>query len=269
MFSADIVDSDAFLDMPSSSQALYFHLAMRADDDGFVNPKKIIRVVGVSDDDLKVLLAKRFLLPFESGVVVIKHWLIHNMIRRDRYKETVYLEEKILIQVKENGSYTEVSKSGLPNGNQMATQYRLGKDRLGKDREEEVDSAPAQTFEEEIKSKSETWREFVKELASRDYISPVKIHNIAIEEFCPYWLEKSPSGKKLRFQKERVFDYKLRFRTWLRNYHSHLKDYRCKADKWHTKGDSCYCVKTDIVRTGPLMPQISKEIKDLAASKKV
>lgn len=91
MFSPDIVDSDAFLDMPTSSQLLYFHLGMRADDDGFVNPKKIMRMVGANGDDLKVLLTKRFLLPFESGVVVIKHWLIHNLIRKDRYKETMYV----------------------------------------------------------------------------------------------------------------------------------------------------------------------------------
>ena len=91
MFAKTIIDSDAFLDMPLSAQALYFHLSMRADDDGFINnPKKIQRVIGGSDDDLKLLIAKRFLLPFESGVVVIKHWKIHNFIRTDRYKPTVY-----------------------------------------------------------------------------------------------------------------------------------------------------------------------------------
>ena len=132
MFSPDIVDSDAFLDMPQSSQLLYFHLAMRADDDGFISPKKVMRLVNANNDDLKVLLTKRFLLPFESGVVVIKHWLIHNLIRKDRYKETLYLEEKKLLKVKENGAYTEMATNGLPNGNQMAPQVRLGKVRLGK-----------------------------------------------------------------------------------------------------------------------------------------
>ena len=94
MFSPDIVDSDAFLDMPTSSQLLYFHLGMRADDDGFVNPNKIMRMVGANSDDLKVLLTKRFLLLFEGGVVVIKHWLIHNLIRADVYKENLYKKEK-------------------------------------------------------------------------------------------------------------------------------------------------------------------------------
>lgn len=148
MFSPDIVDSDAFLDMPQSSQLLYFHLAMRADDDGFVNPKKIMRMIGTGDDDLKVLLAKRFLLPFQSGVVVIKHWLIHNMIRKDRYKETQYLEEKRSLKLKENGAYTEVATIGQPDGNQPATQVRLGKVRLGKDSTLSAQSADAERADE-------------------------------------------------------------------------------------------------------------------------
>jgi len=132
MFSPDIVASDAFLEMPTSSRELYFQLGMYADDDGFVNPKKIMRMVGASDDDLKVLLTKRFLLAFQSGVVVIKHWLIHNMIRLDRYKETMYLEEKNSLTIKENKAYTELATTRQPNGNQLAPQVRLGKVRLGK-----------------------------------------------------------------------------------------------------------------------------------------
>src|SRR3990167_8000153 len=107
MFSPDIVESEEFLSMPISSQALYFHLGMNADDDGFINPRPTMRVANISDDDLKVLLAKRFLLPFETGVVVIKHWLIHNMIRADRYKPTRYLEEKSTLFIKENKAYTD------------------------------------------------------------------------------------------------------------------------------------------------------------------
>ena len=137
MFSADIVSSDAFLDMSTSTRELYFQLGMYADDDGFVNPKKIMRMVGASEDDLKVLLVKRFLLTFESGVVVIKHWLIHNLIRADRYKETMYLNEKRSLKINENKSYTELATIGKPNGNQMATQVRLGKVRIDKDSIEE------------------------------------------------------------------------------------------------------------------------------------
>lgn len=118
MFSLSIIDSDAFLDMPASSQLLYFHLSMRADDEGFIgNPKKIARIIGASDDDMKVLIAKRFLLSFESGVIVIKHWLMHNTIRMDRFGGTAYTEEKALITTKENRAYTLV----IPDGNQLAT----------------------------------------------------------------------------------------------------------------------------------------------------
>ena len=107
MFAKTIIDSDAFLDMPLSSQALYFHLAMRADDEGFVNnPKKIQRMIGASDDDFKVLLAKNFVIAFESGVIVIKHWKIHNYIRGDRITETKYQDEKALLEIKDNGAYT-------------------------------------------------------------------------------------------------------------------------------------------------------------------
>mgnify|MGYP004560709567 CR=1 FL=1 len=139
MFAKTIIDSDAFLDMPLSTQALYFHLNMRADDDGFINnPKKIQRMIGGSDDDLKLLIAKRFIIPFENGIVVIKHWKIHNYIRNDRYKPTIYQEEKSLLSEKDNKAYTECLPSGIPDGipsgYQMETQDRLVKDRLVKDR---------------------------------------------------------------------------------------------------------------------------------------
>lgn len=135
MFAKTIIDSDAFLDMPLSAQALYFHLSMRADDDGFINnPKKIQRMVGASDDDCKLLIMKRFIITFESGVIVIKHWKIHNYIRNDRYKPTIYEEEKAQLAEKENKAYTEKSNVGIPDGipevYQMDTQDRLGKDRV-------------------------------------------------------------------------------------------------------------------------------------------
>lgn len=107
MFAKSIIDSDAFLDMPLSAQALYFHLSMRADDEGFINNhKKIQRMIGASEDDFKILIAKNFVILFESGVIVIKHWKIHNYIRSDRLISTNYQEEKNLLEVKENGAYT-------------------------------------------------------------------------------------------------------------------------------------------------------------------
>ena len=102
MFAKTIVLSDAFLDMPLSARCLYFTLGMLADDDGFVNsPKSIMRQAGASTDDLNLLLAKRFILSFDSGIIVIKHWRIHNYIQKDRYKETKYIEEKSSIVVDE------------------------------------------------------------------------------------------------------------------------------------------------------------------------
>ena len=114
MFAKTIIDSDAFLDMPLSAQALYFHLSMRADDDGFINnPKKIQRMIGASDDDCKLLIMKQFIIPFESGIVVIKHWRIHNYIRSDRKKNTNYIEEMASLTEKENGEYSLISETPL------------------------------------------------------------------------------------------------------------------------------------------------------------
>ena len=117
MFAKSIVMSDAFLDMPMSARCLYFTLGMFADDDGFVDsPKGIMRQCGASADDLNVLIAKRFVLLFDSGVIVIKHWRINNYLRSDRYKETTYLEEKSLLDIKENGAYTTKDTVGIPLG---------------------------------------------------------------------------------------------------------------------------------------------------------
>lgn len=151
MFAKTIIDSDAFLDMPLSTQALYFHLSMRADDDGFINnAKKIQRMIGASDDDLKVLLMKRFLLPFESGVVVIKHWKIHNYIRKDTYTETKYKEEKSALELDENSAYRLSVTNPLQLRDESvtgaSTQDSIGKVRSGKDRlnieEEAPEAAP-------------------------------------------------------------------------------------------------------------------------------
>ena len=139
MFAKTIIDSDAFLEMPTTSQLLYFHLSMRADDDGFVNkPKSLMRMVGCKDDDLKLLFVKKFLIPFESGVVVIKHWKIHNYIRKDTYTETKYKEEKATLELDENSAYRLTEEPPLQIRDESvtspSTQVRLGKGREGKDR---------------------------------------------------------------------------------------------------------------------------------------
>lgn len=133
MFAKTIIDSDAFLDMSLSTQALYFHLSMRADDDGFVNnPKKIQRMIGSGDDEMKMLIAKKFIIPFDSGVCVIKHWRIHNYIQKDRYKETVYKEEKSHLLLKDNKSYKYMDTPCIQDVSIPETQVRIGKDSLDK-----------------------------------------------------------------------------------------------------------------------------------------
>ena len=134
MFSKTIIDSDTFLDMPLSAQALYFHLSMRADDDGFINnPKKIQRMIGASDDDCRLLIMKQLIIAFDSGVIVIKHWRLHNYIQKDRYKPTLYQNEKSTLELDESKVYTKC----IQDVSNMDTQIRLGKVRLGKVKESE------------------------------------------------------------------------------------------------------------------------------------
>lgn len=130
MFSKKIIETDFFLEMSPTAKLLYFYLNMSADDDGFVgNPKTIKLISGATDDDLKILIAKQFIIPFDSGVIVIKDWRIHNYIQKDRYNKTQYLEEKSQLVVEENGAYTKC----IQNVSKMDTQVRLGKERLGKE----------------------------------------------------------------------------------------------------------------------------------------
>ena len=143
MFAKTIVTSDAFLDMPASTRCLYFLLGMVADDDGFVNnPRSIMRQSGATADDLNLLIAKRFILTFQSGVVVIKHWCIHNTIQKDRYKETKYLEEKSTLALDGNKAYTEAASDVYPeciqDVSKLEPQVRLGEVRLGESRVGEV-----------------------------------------------------------------------------------------------------------------------------------
>lgn len=134
MFTMKIVDSDAFLDMPATTQCLYFHLNMRADDDGFIgNPKRIMKITGASEDDLRLLIAKRFVLTFEDGVIVIKHWRMHNTLSRDRYTETSYIDEKRMLLLKENGSYSLASGNVIDDTKLIERSNRQTHNRRNKD----------------------------------------------------------------------------------------------------------------------------------------
>ena len=229
MFAKTIIDSDAFLDMPLSTQALYFHLSMRADDDGFINnPKKIQRMVGCGDDDLKLLMAKRFILVFESGVIVIKHWKIHNYIRNDRYKPTLYQDEKALLADKDNKAYTFAEelpkhdeKLGIPDDNQtvhqMDTQVRLGKVRLGKDSKEIKDITPSKkTKANPIRHK---YGEYKNVLLSDEQMEKLKIefpndYQERIERLSEYC---ESSGKTYK-------NYLATIRSWARKEKSEPKN---------------------------------------------
>lgn len=133
MFTKKITCDERFYSMPSSTQALYFHMNMMADDDGFCNCYSMCKLMShASEDDLRVLISKKFVIPFESGIVVIKHWRLHNILRKDRYLETTFKNEKELLSLDENGSYSMHNGNQLvtnwqPNGNQMAPQYRIDK----------------------------------------------------------------------------------------------------------------------------------------------
>jgi hypothetical protein len=146
MFAKTIVLSDAFLDMPMSARCLYFTLGMLADDDGFVNaPRSIMRQCGSSEDDMRILISKKFVLEFESGVIVIKHWRINNYLRNDRYVETKYVKEKAMLVVDEKGGYKPSEASGIPPGIPSMGIPRLGQDSIGKD---SINRPPPQTPQE-------------------------------------------------------------------------------------------------------------------------
>lgn len=219
MFAMTIIDSDAFLDMPLSAQALYFHLCMRADDDGFLNnPKKIQRMVDADEADLQELLEKRFIIAFPSGVVVIKHWRMHNYIKKDRYKPTVYTAERQLLTVKENNAYTEIQQSvstlepeciqsGYGLDSQVRVRLELGKDRLDNTSCPEV-SQEAETIE------TEATQIFIELPAIGSPSQPKKTHKVTEQDVEKYheiypavdirqelrqmamWLEANPSRKK-------------------------------------------------------------------------
>lgn len=182
MFTKKIVESDAFTEMPLSAQALYFHLCMEADDDGFINsPNKTRRAIGAAEDDLKLLIAKRFLIAFDNGVVVIKHWRMHNLIRKDRYTPTQYVAEMSALTIQEDKSYTEkgygnqMATTWQPNGNQMAPQGSIVLEKY-------IDSDSITDKNDKIDKSVplHTPNALTKELIKADYISE---RDIYIDEY--------------------------------------------------------------------------------------
>lgn len=211
MFAKTIIDSDLFLDMPLSTQALYFHLSMRADDDGFVNnPRKIMRMIGTTEDDMKVLLAKNFLIPFESGIVVIKHWKIHNYIQNDRYKETIYTDEKAQLVVNDQNAYALLDTSCIQNVSKLDTQVRLGKDSIGKDSIGNKRLTPP-TLEEvtaycEERGNNVDPQRFIDYYSSQSW-KKANGRPVADWKACVRTWEQRDKGNKTRLQDRHDYDY--------------------------------------------------------------
>ena len=228
MFTKKITESDAFLDMPSSTQMLYFHFSMNADDDGFVNnPKKIQKMCGASDDDFKLLIAKSFIILFDSGIIVIKHWKMHNYIQADRYRPTDYVEEKSMLGIKSNKAYTlDVSKMDtecIQNG-------YIGKDSIDK---ESIDKDSIDKDSIDKDSKGESVR---GEKAKRFYpptLDEVKQYceerknNIDPMAFIDFY-----SSKGWMIGKNRMKDWKAAVRTWERKRKEKYQAESSVYDEW-------------------------------------
>lgn len=226
MFTKIITESDLFLDMPLSAQCLYFHLNMEADDDGFIDSvKRIKRMIGASDDDLKLLIAKQFLIPFESGVIVIKHWRLHNTLRKDRYKETIHIEEKEQLQENEDKSYSMVA-NWLPNGCQMVAidKSSIDKNRIDKNRIDKNSIEENREEKERCTPKTKpkhTSKRFIKPSIEeiKEYCSQNDL-NIDCERFYDYY-----ESNDWHVGKNKMKDWKATARNWNRNnYNSNKKN---------------------------------------------
>lgn len=208
MFAKKITESDAFLDMPSSTQMLYFHLSMNADDDGFVNnPKKIQRMCGASDDDFKLLIAKSFVILFESGIIVIKHWKMHNYIQSDRYRPTDYIDEKSMLGIKKNKAYT-LDESKMYT--KCIQDVSVGKDSIGKDRLGE-DSIDKDSKGESVRGEK-TKRFIPPSVEEVEQYCIERSNNIDAQSFIDFY-----ESKGWMIGKNKMKDWKAAVRTWERS----------------------------------------------------
>ena len=223
MFTKRITESDSFLDMPSSTQMLYFHFSMNADDDGFVNnPKKIQKMCGASDDDFKLLIAKSFIILFDSGIIVIKHWKMHNYIQADRYRPTDYVEEKSMLGIKSNKAYTlDVSKMDtecIQNG-------YIGKDSIGKV------SIDKNSIDKDSKGESvrveKAKRFYPPTLDEVKQYCEERKNNIDPMAFIDFY-----SSKGWMIGKNRMKDWKAAVRTWERKRKEESKTESSVYDEW-------------------------------------
>jgi hypothetical protein len=220
MFAKSIIDSDLFLDMPQSAQCLYFHLSMRADDDGFVNsPRKIQRTIGASEDDCRLLVAKKFIIPFETGVVVIRHWRIHNYIQKDRYKETMYQKEKSSLVQAASGAYELAETECIQDVYKLDTQVRLGKDRI-------------------VKTSLDNGNEAEKK-EKRKRFTPPSVNEV--REYC--------TERRNGIDPEAFVDY-YTARGWKYGQGKPVADWKAAVRTWEKRGNAAKPQKPDIRCTG-------------------
>ena len=256
MFAKTIIDSDAFLDMPVTARLLYYDLGMRADDDGFINsPKKIMRITGASSDDMNILIMRKFIIPFDSGVVVIKHWRIHNYIRKDTYVETKYKDEKEQLMLDENNAYTAKKMQLLQLRDEYvdepSTQVRLGKDSIGKDSigkdsiEKNIGDATAPHTQEETviqEKNSETAARKKRE----QFIKPT------VEE-----IEKFAHEYNLtKLDPQYFYDY-YESNGWMVG-KNHMKDWKATAKNWNRRQFSTSRQRGNVIK----MPDYMREQVD-------
>ena len=214
MFAKTIIDSDAFLEMPVTSQLLYFHLSMRADDEGFINkPKAIMKMVGANDDDLKILFMKKFVIPFDSGVVVIKHWRINNYIRKDMFHETTYKEERAMLEIDENNAYRLPVTSSLQECNKLTTQISIDKNSIDKN-----------SIDKNISNTKKFTKPSIEEI--QEYIQS-RSSDVDPNRFYDYY---ESIGWKVG--KNPMKDWKACVRTWERKIEKPAEDERKYIQEW-------------------------------------
>lgn len=235
MFSLDVVDTDNFTEMSVSAQVLYFHLGMHGDDDGFVSsPRKIAKSVGCNTDDLKLLAAKGFIIPFDSGVVVIRDWNANNTLRNDRYRPTIYQAEKAAIEVNKFGRYelvSSVSTTLQPSGNQMEPQLNLTELNRTEPRKERADKPPRPRF-----------------------TPPTEAEAIA------YFAEQGSSEQEA----ENFIDH-YTANGWTQSGKAKIKDWKAAARKWIRRSGQYSYPQTQQAVTEPATDTIARAAERLAS----
>ena len=215
MFSKIIIDNDVFMDMPLSTQALYFHLCLSADGEGFIgNPRRILKTIGASEDDFKILILKRYILVFDSGVIVIKHWRIHNNLEKN-YTPTSYVEEKSQLMLDAKGSYVEKNKdSSLKQNNILFLKDNILEEKDNNIIEENIIDKERKYISKERNSDADYTSDldilgYIPTLQDvKDYIA-LKSYNIDPEYFYDYYTAR---GWKINGQKIENWQYLVN--TW-------------------------------------------------------